>query len=52
MIFDYANESYQQLTPLAKVAVIGGIIITFYIPYRYLITRKRRTPIKENYKQD
>ncbi|EFO17119.1 hypothetical protein LOAG_11383 [Loa loa] len=55
MAFDslrnYANEFYVQLTPYEKVAVAGGIVIAFYIPYKYLITRKRKTPIKDNYKE-
>ncbi|VBB33885.1 unnamed protein product [Acanthocheilonema viteae] len=55
MAFDllqyYAYEFYEQLAPYAKVTIIGGIIIAFYVPYRYLITRKRKTPIKNNYKQ-
>lgn len=47
----YVSESYKQLTPMTKAAAIGGIVIAFYIPYKYLITRKRKTPIKDDYKQ-
>lgn len=48
---NYAYGFCEQLTLSAKVAVVGGVIIAFYVPYKYLITRKRKTPIKDNYKQ-
>uniref|UniRef100_A0A0R3RN14 Thioredoxin-like_fold domain-containing protein n=1 Tax=Elaeophora elaphi TaxID=1147741 RepID=A0A0R3RN14_9BILA len=51
LLRDYAYEFYEQLAPCAKVAVIGGIVIAFYIPYKYWTTRKRQTPIKNDYKQ-
>ncbi|MCP9264358.1 hypothetical protein DINM_022419 [Dirofilaria immitis] len=55
MIFDslqsYAYEFYQQTIPYAKIASIGGIVLVLYIPYRYLTRRRRKTPIKDDYKQ-
>ncbi|VDK88768.1 unnamed protein product [Onchocerca ochengi] len=48
---NYAYEFYEQLTPYAKIASVGGIIIAFYIPFRYFTARQRKTPIKNDYKQ-
>ncbi|VDO41581.1 unnamed protein product [Onchocerca flexuosa] len=48
---NYAHEFYEQSTPYAKIGAVGGIILAFYIPYRYFIARQRKTPIKSDYKQ-
>lgn len=44
-------EFYEQLTPWAKIAAVGAIITSLYLPYKYLVTRKRKTPIKDDYEQ-
>ncbi|VDN02582.1 unnamed protein product [Thelazia callipaeda] len=47
---EQAQSYYKELTPWAKAAVLGGIAIAFYIPYRYFITRPRKTLIKGDYR--
>lgn len=44
------TKQLQELPNWGKAAVAGGLAIILYIPYRWLTTTPRKSPIKEDWK--
>ncbi|KAK5978498.1 hypothetical protein GCK32_001732 [Trichostrongylus colubriformis] len=47
---DDLTKQLQELPNWGKAAVAGGLALLFYIPYRWLTTASRKSPIKEDWK--
>lgn len=44
------SRQLQELPNWGKAAVAGGLALVFYIPYRWLMTAPRKSPVKEDWK--
>ncbi|EGT41012.1 hypothetical protein CAEBREN_12900 [Caenorhabditis brenneri] len=42
----------ESLPNWGKAAVAGGVALAVYIPYKFLVTQKRKSPVNENWKPD
>ncbi|KAJ1370196.1 hypothetical protein KIN20_031876 [Parelaphostrongylus tenuis] len=47
---DGLNKQLQDLPNWGKAAVAGGLALAFYIPYKWLTTRSRKSPVKQDWK--
>lgn len=51
VLIDHLQKFYDDLPQWGKFAFAGCIAVVAYVPYRYITTLPRKTPIKADYKK-